>query len=745
MNMKIRFLLALFIFSISLARSSGDYATLSGYVRDKINGEPLPYANVYVAGTTIGGSTNTSGYYAIPNIPFGKQLVRFSLIGYRDQTIEIDVDSKKDFKKNVELVSRAVEVSEVVVSAEKIADEKNIQTSRIVVQAKDIASLPAIGETDVFRALQLLPGVKAASDISSGLYIRGGGPDQNLILLDGTVLYNPSHLFGFFSTFNNDAVKDIELFKGGFPAEYGGRLSAVLNVTNKDGDRVSTHGKGSVSLISSRLTAEGPLASGSWFLSGRRTYLDRIVAIMGLNKGKNPLPLYYFYDANGKINQDVSENDKISFVGYLGQDNLDFNQGDGQISVNLAWGNRTGAMKYTHIFNPTLFSNFVITASAFKTGLTAEFSGSKAAFENTVSDYSIKGDIDYYAANEHFIKVGFWWSQYRFGIVRKFGDNVFYDIVFRPALISLYAQDDWTVDERWSFQGGLRFEYQDASKVIKVGPRFSGRYNMTDLITVKAATGIYYQYLNLVSNEAFSFFDMWIPIDEKMKTPRSMDYVLGIETHPYEDYDFNIETYYKTYANIGEFKQEATQAVEINELFDIGKGRAYGAEFFLQKKSGNVTGYIGYSLSWTYRNFAAINEGNDFQPKYDRRHDVSVIANYRLAENWKLGAVYTYATGQTYTEAVARYILGTRERQDAFILPGEQYNRRLEPYHRLDVSITKHTTFLGVTGNWYVQIFNVYNHRNVWFKQFDTSQNPTQVTDVRLLPIIPTFGLDFEF
>ena len=347
MIMKIRFLLPFFIISISLARPSGDYATLSGYVRDKVNGEPLPYANVYIAGTTIGGSTNTSGYYAIPNIPFGKQLIRFSLIGYRDQTIEIEVDSKEDFKRNVELVSRAVEVSEVVISAEKIADEKNIQTSRIVVQAKDIASLPAIGETDVFRALQLLPGVKAASDISSGLYIRGGGPDQNLILLDGTVLYNPSHLFGFFSTFNNDAVKDIELFKGGFPAEYGGRLSAVLNVTNKDGDRVSTHGKGSVSLISSRLTAEGPLASGSWFLSGRRTYLDRIVALMGLDKGKDPLPLYYFYDANGKINQDVSENDKISFVGYLGQDNLDFNQGDGQISVNLAWGNRTGAMKYT--------------------------------------------------------------------------------------------------------------------------------------------------------------------------------------------------------------------------------------------------------------------------------------------------------------------------------------------------------------------------------------------------------------
>lgn len=743
--MKLFLSACIFIVAEAHAGAIGGHATLSGYVRDKTNGEPLPYANVLVQGTVLGTSTNTSGYYAIPNMPLGKQVIRYSLIGFRTRVVEIEIDSARDFTRNADLVAEAVEVSEVLISAEKIAEARNVQTSRVVVQARDLASMPAIGETDVFRALQLIPGVKAASDISSGLYIRGGGPDQNLILLDGTVLYNPSHLFGFFSTFNNDAVKDIELFKGGFPAEYGGRLSAVLNVTNKDGDRVSTRGKGSVSLISSRLTVEGPLGNGSWFLSGRRTYLDRIVALLGLDKGKDPLPLYYFYDANGKINQDIGDRDKISFAGYLGQDKLDYDQGDAQIRVNLTWGNRTGAVKYTHIFTPTLFSNFIVTASAFKTALAAEFSGTKAEFDNAVSDYSIKGDVDYYAANEHFIKVGFWWSQYRFGIVRKFGDNTFYDIVFRPALISLYAQDEWTVDERLTLQGGLRYEYQDASKVMKVGPRLSVRYNLTDRVTAKAATGVYYQYLNLVSNEAVSFFDMWVPIDEKMPTPRSMDYVVGLDTHPYLDLDFKIESYYKTYANIAEFKQVATRATEINELFDVGTGRAYGVELFLQKKSGDMTGYIGYSLAWTYRNFAAINDGQDYQPKYDRRHDLSLVGSYRIAENWKLGFVYTYATGQTYTEAVGLYLLGTREQQSRFVLPGERYNRRLEPYHRLDVSLIKRASFLGIRGNWYVQVFNAYNHRNVWFKQFDTSKNPTEITDVRLLPIIPTFGLDFEF
>ena len=328
-------------------------------------------------------------------------------------------------------------------------------------QAKDIASLPTIGEADVFRALQLMPGVKATSEISSGLNVRGGSTDQNLILLDGTVVYNPSHLFGFFSTFNNDAVKDIDLMKGGFPAEYGGRLSSVLNVTNIDGDRVNTHGKASISLLSTRVTGEGPLGNGSWFLSGRRTYFDQFVSLAGLDKGDNAIPLYYFYDANLKINQDISTDDKVSFVGYLGQDDLKFELGDNELSLNMRWGNRTGASKWTHVFSQTLFSNFTASSIRYVSQTSFDFGGFGFTQSNTTNDFSLRGDVDLFWTNDHLLKIGGWWSQYRVTYTSSASDVDAYEFLERPAQVSFYVQDEWRMSERWTMQVGGRFEYQD--------------------------------------------------------------------------------------------------------------------------------------------------------------------------------------------------------------------------------------------------------------------------------------------
>ena len=732
----------LFGFSISLAQGPQP-TTLSGFVKDKSNGESLAFANVIVRGTALGTSTNTSGYFAITNIAPGNYTVMVSLLGYQPYETEIEITS--DCVRNFVLTSEAIQVGEVTISADRIEQRATTQTGLIVMKPKDIESIPAIGEVDVFRALQMMPGVKASSDISSGLYIRGGGPDENLILLDGTIVYNPSHLFGFFSTFNTDAVKDIELLKGGFPAEYGGRLSSVLNVTNKDGNRMRFQGKGSVSLISARATAEGPLSFGSWFLSARRTYFDQFISLAGLDKGDSPLPLYYFYDANGKLNIDIDQNNKLSFVGYLGQDDLTYSMNDDQLDMNMFWGNRTGSLKYTSIFSPQLFANFIATGSYYKSQLNANFSSIDFTMINSISDYSLKADIDYYLSMENFLKVGFWWSQYRIGVVRRFADNVLYDVVTRPALLSVYAEDEWTMTSRWKLQLGVRGEYQDANKKIYIAPRFSTRFGVTDKIALKFGTGVYYQYLNLVSQEGLSFFDLWLPIGNDMSPGRSIDVILGVETHPLEGYDLSLETYYKSYKDIVEFKTEETRTTDIKELFNIGSGRAYGAEIFIQKKIGALTGFLGYSLAWTYRNFPEINNGKDFQPKYDRRHDLSLSLNYQLDENWKFGLSYTYATGQTYTRPAGRYAINTPARRFEQILPGDRYNGRLEPYHRLDLSATKKFSFFGLKGNYYVQIFNVYSHRNVWFKQFDTNKNPVEITDIRLLPIIPSIGLDFEF
>ncbi|MEW5799067.1 MAG: TonB-dependent receptor [Bacteroidota bacterium] len=739
-------ILLLLICAATLAYQQ-EKAVLSGFVRDKANKESLPFANVYIKQLKIGAATNIEGYYAIPNIPEGEYEVQYSLLGYQPQTVLINTMQNKRIVQDIYLSDQSVQISEVVINAEAEEEKRTTQTGRIVLQARDIATLPTIGEADVFRALQLMPGVKATSEISSGLNVRGGSTDQNLILLDGTVVYNPSHLFGFFSTFNNDAIKDIDLMKGGFPAEYGGRLSSVLNVTNIDGDRVNTHGKASISLLSTRVTGEGPLGNGSWFLSGRRTYFDQFVAAAKLDTGKDAIPLYYFYDANAKLNQDFDENDKVSFVGYLGQDDLKFALGQNELSINMRWGNRTGALKWTHVFNQTLFSNFTASYSRYVSRTIFNFGGTGFAQSNSINDFSLKGDLDFFWTNDHLIKIGAWWSQYRVTYTTS-GDGDPYEFLERPAQASFYVQDEWRASERWTLQGGVRVEYQDLSKQTGVGPRFNARYNVDESSSIKFATGLYYQFLMAVpagSDNGFSPFDIWVPINKKMTMSKSYDFVLGYESRHLEGMSISLETYYKIFRDILYFKNEITYTKDVSELFYSGTGRALGGEIFIQKKVGDLTGMIGYTLAWTYRKYPQLNNGEEFQPKYDRRNDVTFAANYQLDENWKFGTVFTYATGQAYTQAVGEYSTFEQGIRTDRPLAGPLFNRRLSPYHRMDVSITKRASFFGLHGSWYFQIFNIYNRRNVWFKAFDTSKNPTEITDVKLLPIIPTFGLDFSF
>ena len=294
----------------------------------------------------------------------------------------------------------------------------------------------------------------------------------------------------------------------------------------------------------------------------------------------------------------------------------------------------------------------------------------------------------------------------------------------------------------------MRFEYQDLSKQSGFGPRFNARYTIDEASSLKFATGLYYQFLMAVpagTDNGFSPFDIWVPINEKMDRSKSYDVVLGYESRRIEDVTISVESYYKVFRDVLNFKNEISYSKDVSTLFYVGNGRAFGAEFFLQKKIGDLTGIIGYALAWTYRKYPGLNNGDEFQPKFDRRHDVSLALNYQLSEKWKLGAVFTYATGQAYTDGVGRYQIDINDRPYDITLPGKLFNRRLSPYHRADLSITKRATLLGLHGSWYFQIYNIYNRRNVWFKQFDNSKNPPDITDVKLLPIIPTFGLDFAF
>jgi hypothetical protein len=722
--------------------------SINGFVRDKSNGESLPSANVIIKELKIGAVTNTEGYFVLPDLPEGVFNVQVSLLGYKTEVFQISTKNEQSITRMIQMESESLQEKEVIVTGDRMQEHKTIQTGFLTFKGLELSSIPSFGETDVFRTLKLLPGVKGISEISSGLFVRGGSADQNLILLDGTVVYNPSHLFGLFSTFNNDAIKDVQLMKGGYPAEYGGRLSSVLNVTNIDGDRVNMHGKGSVSLISARLTGEGPIGNGSWFLSGRRTYLDQFVKLIGRDSGKDALPLYYFYDSNMKLNQDFGLNDKISMVGYLGKDNMYFKLGRGEVKLDMNWGNTTVSGKWTHVFNPTLFSNFNLTYSKYLAKTSVNLGGINYSQENSISDVSLKSDINFYPTNNHLIKFGLWLSKYRITYIEQTGEGDKYEFISNPSQISLYAQDEWNVSPLLKMQPGVHAEYQTLTHSTTIGPRFSARYFLREDLTVKFAAGIYYQYLNAIpigDASGFSPFDIWVPIDDKMKPSRSVDFVLGLETEPIQNHPLSIEGYFKTYKDVLYWIGEPTRTKSINELFYVGTGRAFGIELFFQRKIGDLTGSISYTLAWTYRTFPELNSGKEFMPKYDRRHDLSVIGNYQLAETWKLGFVFTYSTGQSYTAGAARYAIQTPIGELKHILPGDLNNFRLSPYHRMDVSITKRTTFFGLKGSWYIQIYNVYNRENVWYREFDTQKNPTEVTDVTLLPFIPTFGIDFEF
>ncbi|MBN1397720.1 MAG: TonB-dependent receptor [Bacteroidetes bacterium] len=723
-------------------------AVVHGFIRDKSNGESLPFVTVMIRELKVGTVTNTEGFYVLPKLPEGVFTVQVSLVGYKTEEFEINTKDSSTITHSLELESGSLVEKEVVVIGDRLELQQKTQTSYLTVKGPELNSVPSIGEADLFRTLQVMPGVKAVSEISSGLYIRGGSADQNLILLDGTVVYNPSHLFGFFSTFNSDAIKNVELSKGGYPAEFGGRLSSVLNVTNIDGDRVKFHGKGSISLISSRLTAEGPIGNGSFFLSGRRTYIDQIVKLAGRDKGSNALPLYYFYDSNGKINQDVGESDKVSIVGFIGRDNLSYDIDKGRLNMDMNWGNATLSTKWTHIFNPTVFSNFYATYSDYSARTTIMLGSVKSTQENGIRDISIKGDINFYPTNDHLVKFGFWWSQYRITYNDKFGGDEFYNYLTRPSQLSFYLQDEWKMSPLLTIQGGARAEYQTLTHSTTIGPRLSARYFLSENLTIKAATGVYYQYLNAIpveGNSGFSPFDIWIPMNEKMVPSRSIDLVLSLEAEPIEHHSFSIEGYYKTYRDVLHWIDVTTEVENVNELFYVGKGRAFGAELFFQKRVGALTGSVGYTLAWTYRKFAELNKGNEFMPRFDRRHSLSIVGNYDIDEKWQVGAVFTYSSGQSFTSGIGRYMIRTTIGPVDHILPGSLYNHRLPSYHRLDLSVTKKMTFFGLNGSWFVQIYNIYNKDNVWFRDFDTQKNPTEITDFGLLPLIPTFGINVEF
>ena len=727
-------------------------ATLSGFVRDSTSGETLVGATVQVRDTRDGAVTNKSGFYSIGGIPAGTHTVVVSYLGYAAKEVMVRLTAGESRRLDVDLAPSVLELEEVTIEGSRGNDGRQISVGRVNIPMREISQLRVAGEADVFRSLQFLPGVLSSSQISSGLYIRGGSPDQTLVLLDGSAVYNPTHLFGFYSTFNPDAIKDVELIKGGFPAEFGGRMSAVLELVQRDGNRNRFEGKASLGLVSSRATIEGPLGNGSWFIGGRRTYIDLLTSL--IETEQSPLPSYYFYDFNGKITQDVTPSDKVSISGFLAQDQMDFTAKSG-LTLGVGVRNRAAALRWTHLFGGDLFSDFHASWSDYSNGLENERRGFGGVIDNQITDITLKGKLEWFARSDLTFTAGFEGSRYALRYLQQFGGGsdttssgeTQPDIDTEDDVVSGFGQANYRLSEQLSVQVGLRAQYYRMRDIVTLDPRLAFRFQLRHEVALKAAWGVYHQYFRLASVPDFSFFDTWLPTDATVDPSVAVHYVLGAETQPADGYEFNVELYYKDLHNVSELREFVTQSSVVRDVFFNGQGRAYGVEFFLQKRVGNFTGWAGYALGGIESEFDELNGGAPFRPKWDRRHDAKFVLQYRLDERWTLGASFSYQSGQSYTAQTSRYqtsFPGDNQGIGATV-PAELYGLRLPASHQLNLNANYHTTLFGLPAALLIDIYNVYSHRDIWYRYYDTSGEVTEITDVLLLPIIPTVALEVTF
>ncbi len=706
-----------------LLAGTAQAATLSGFVTDADNGEALTRVIVAVEGLQLRAISNNSGYYAVVQVPAGTHVVSASHTGYQTWRDTLHFGADEAERLSLALVPKPVDLGEQV----------SVEAERISLRPQPLQQLPALGEADLLRGLQLLPGIQAVADISSGLYVRGGDPGQTATLLDQTPLYNPSHLFGLFSAFNPDAIKKVDLYKGAYPAPYGRTLGAVLDVSNREGNRKRTSGRGGVSLISGRLLTEGPVGQGSWMLAGRRTYLDGVFSALRARGEDIPLN-YYFYDLNGNINQRRGD-DTYAAGAYWGQDDLRIELEDDEESfVDLRWGNRVLTARWTRAFSPALFGHFTAAGSSYESIVALRFLDAPVRIANSIRDLSLKGDLDYFANRHHTLSLGLLATLFEFHFARSFNERTQLDLRQEPVLLEGYVQDEWQPRPTTRVQLGGRGTYFSEGNRWHFTPRLSLSQALSGKIRVKAAGGVYRQHLQLITTEAFSGGDFWVPLDDTVEPGRSYQAVTGVEWTPSPRYQLAVDAYYTDLANLVTVDTELpddSEATHSEAVFKSGgTGWARGVEVFLQRRTGALTGWIGYALGWTRRTFPELNDGRPFPPKHDRRHDLSFVASYGVGA-WRLGANLAYATGQAFTPVSES--------------PTQRNSARLQPYHRLDVSASRSFELRGAASEFYVQIFNVYSRRNEWFLQLDSVDPEVDPRKIKQLPIIPTLGLNFSF
>ena len=750
--------------------------TVSGTVRDAASGETLIGASVLLAEQPRSAVlSNSYGFYSV-NAAAGHYTLIVSFTGYKSDTVAVDLS--KDVTLNIQLASADAQLQEVVVSANR--NNNNVSKPLMGVQklsVTEIRDIPVIfGEKDILKTIQLLPGVQSAGDGNSGFYVRGGSIDQNLILLDGATVYDPSHLLGFFSVFNSDAIKDVTLYKGAIPAEYGGRLSSVLDVKMNDGNSKDYSASGGIGLIDSRLTVEGPIHKddGSFIVSARRTYADLFLKLSkDTNTNRNSL---YFYDLNVKANYKLGEKDHLYLSGYFGQDHLGISN-----SFDLTYGNATATLRWNHILNSKLFTNTSLIYSKYNYTIGINSGNNDIGINSYIEDLHFKEDLEYYISSGNKLTFGADVIDHTIspGVITASSSSSFNSLHIqdRHALESaLYINHDVELSDKLNMSYGLRaslftvlgpgtfYTYDSSGNTIdsstyasgqtvinyfNLEPRFSTSYKLTDNSSIKASYARTTQNLHLLSNSTSSNpTDVWVPNTNNVKPEIGDQVSLGYYRNLKENaYELSAEIYYRYMQNQIDYRNGAQLIANTNVESQLiyGHGRAYGLELYARKKVGQLTGWISYTLSRTERQFPGVNNDTWYPAMQDRTHDLSVVAIYKLNKKWTLSSDFVYYTGNAVTWPSGKYEV---EGQVAFLYTNRN-GYRMPPYNRLDFSATLQGKKTKKTDSyWIFSCYNVYGRENPYsisFEQDPGDPNKTQAVQYALFRWVPSVSYNFKF
>jgi hypothetical protein len=765
-------------------------SVISGYVRETGSRELLPGVNIYVPELKTGTVTNNYGFYSL-SLPSGTYRITYSFVGY--QPVVKDIIVNKNLNIDIELTS-SILLEDIVISAEKAerVSESN-RMSTISMPVSQIRYVPALlGEKDVFKVLQLMPGVQKGSEGSSGLYVRGGGPDQNLIILDDAPVYNAFHLFGFFSIFNGDALKSVELTKGGFPARYGGRLSSVVEMTMKDGNKQKFAGEAGIGLISSRLLIEGPIKkdTSSFIVSARRTYIDILTRPFMPEDANGG---YYFYDLNAKINYDLNRRHKLYLSGYFGRDKFQFIDRysyDNNYYKNkggLFWQNATGTLRWNHQVSNKIFTNTSLIYSSYDLRIFNEekdkYGTYSLKYNSGIRDIALKYDLEYHVSGKYLFRAGMSTTNHLFtptAVVEK-DSQTLYDfknkITYNSQESGLYAENHININNKFQANAGLRFVHFVANNksYYFLEPRLSMNYLIKEGLSAKAAYATMNQSIHLLSNTGIGLpTDLWVPSTDRIRPQNSKQISAGLaQDLPEKNLIITLEGYYKWSKNNLGYKPGASflllddptdaQSFTWQDNVTAGEGKSYGVELLVQKKTGKLSGWIGYTLSWTKLRFDEINFGEYFWARYDRRHDISVVAIYKLRENVTLSGTWIYGTGSAITlplgefpatnwSPLTQYIPNNQYYYEYYNMVtdyGEVNSFRMKAYHRMDLAVQFHKQMKRHKRTWEIGFYNAYSRKNPFFyfieNEYDGQSSISKLKQVSIFPIVPSITYNIVF